>query len=145
MDEASNYSDAMRWYAVGGNSQKSGGKLRTLRGFSTGAYKKMYKGCERGEAGEAGYEGNTLTATSESGEPPLAGKQCYKEYKMFHEYYGDFDYADKFVMAALQGTSTNFSRGRGNADFAPADAQTRLAAARTGTLVHACARHVVYA
>ena len=37
---------------------------------------------------------------------------------MFYEYYGDFDYADRFVMAALQGTSTNFSRGRGDADFA---------------------------
>ena len=29
----------------------------------------------------------------------------YKTYKKFYEYYGDFDYADKWVMAALDGTT----------------------------------------
>ena len=40
MEAAETLEGASYWYAVGGNSQKSGGKLRTIQGFSTDAKKK---------------------------------------------------------------------------------------------------------
>merc|ERR1719271_906977 len=47
---------------------------RTIQGFSSGAFSKMYD-CSIG---------------------------CpYHTYKMYYDYYGDFDYADKWVSAAL--------------------------------------------
>merc|ERR1740138_1934406 len=54
----------------------SKGSARTLQGFSTKAKKVMYEDCP--------------------GCP-------YKTYKKFYDYYGDYDYADKWVMAALEG------------------------------------------
>ena len=36
----------------------------------------------------------------------------YKHYKMFYDYYGDFDYADKWVSAALAGTAQTFTSGK---------------------------------
>jgi hypothetical protein len=62
---------------------------RTLQGFSTGAQEKMYE----------------------------CANCPYVDYKKFVDYYGDFDYANKFVVAALSGGSTNYKTGRGNADF----------------------------
>ena len=50
-------------------------------------------------------------------DPVYTGVQCYKHPKMFFEYYGDYTYADIFTQAALDGNNTNFSSGRGNADF----------------------------
>ena len=87
---ASNWTGATHWYATGGNSQGSSG-FRTLKGFSTGAQSKMYSSCP--------------------GCP-------YKHYSMFYDYYGDFDYADKWVSAALAGTSMTFTSGKhGPNDF----------------------------
>lgn len=44
---------------------------------------------------------------------------CYHDdYAKFVQYYGDTDYGDKWVMAAATGVATDFSSGRGNADFA---------------------------
>jgi hypothetical protein len=63
---------------------------RTLQGFSTGAEVKMY--------------------TCSIGCP-------YKTYSMFYDYYGDFDYADKWVLAAINKDKTKFSSGNGDADF----------------------------
>ena len=61
---------------------------RTIQGFSTGAEEKMYR-CEN----------------------------CpYNTYRKFRDYYGFFDYADKWINAAFDGTSTAFSNG--NANFA---------------------------
>ena len=40
MEDATSLSDVYLAYAVGGNSQKAGGALRTIAGFSTGAKKK---------------------------------------------------------------------------------------------------------
>ena len=40
MEDAISLSDVYLAYAVGGNSQKAGGVLRTIAGFSTGAEKK---------------------------------------------------------------------------------------------------------
>ena len=61
---------------------------RTIQGFSTAAEKKMYNGCP--------------------GCP-------YPAYKAFYDYYGQFDYANQWVLAALDGTATSFTNG--NADF----------------------------
>jgi hypothetical protein len=59
---------------------------RTIQGFSTGAEQKMYR-CEN----------------------------CpYYTYRKFRDYYGTFDYADKWINAAFDGTSTTFSNGNGN-------------------------------
>merc|ERR1712166_1639392 len=59
---------------------------RTIQGFSTSAEEKMYR-CEN----------------------------CpYNTYRKFREYYGFFDYADKWINAAFDGTSTSFSNGNGN-------------------------------
>jgi hypothetical protein len=60
---------------------------RTIQGFSTGAKGKMYT-CE---------------------------KCPYVTYEKFEQYYGQFDYADKWVTAAFDGGSTSFANG--NADF----------------------------
>ena len=45
----------------------------------------------------------------------LDGQQ---EFERYQAYYGDGDYAHKWVNAALTGTATNFASGRGDADFA---------------------------
>jgi hypothetical protein len=61
---------------------------RTLQGFSLQAQEKMYE-CEF----------------------------CpYTTYEKFYNYYQEFDYGDKWVMAAFEGGSTNFA-GNGDADF----------------------------
>lgn len=39
----------------------------------------------------------------------------YSTYKKFKEYYGEFDYANKWVLAAFDGSRTNFENG--DADF----------------------------
>ena len=80
---------------------------RTLKGFSTGAESKMYNGCP--------------------GCP-------YKDFLMYYDYYGDFDYANKWVSAALAGTATGFTSGRGDADFAAVnDDDTRVESAEKDT------------
>jgi hypothetical protein len=60
---------------------------RTLKGFSTQAKKKMYEcdGCP------------------------------YSTYNKFYKYYGVFDYANEWILAAFKNDSTNFTKG--NADF----------------------------
>merc|ERR1719446_2028445 len=80
---------------------------RSIAGFSTGAQAKMYDGCP--------------------GCP-------YKHYSMFYDYYGVHDYADKWVLAALDGASTGFPNARGNADFNIVDdVATREEAVKKGT------------
>ena len=91
--------------AVTGAIANSNG--RTLQGFSSGAESKMYNGC--------------------IGCP-------YKDFMMYYDYYGDFTYADKWVSAALAGTATAFTSGRGDADFAAInDDATRVDAAKKGS------------
>jgi hypothetical protein len=101
-----NFSGATHWYSVGGNSL-SKGNFRTLQGFSTGVQAKMYDGCP--------------------GCP-------YKHYSRFYDYYGDFDYADKWVSAALAGTSMSFSSGRhGPNDFSALGDAARKEAVKKGS------------
>jgi hypothetical protein len=41
----------------------------------------------------------------------------HSDYQKFVDYYGDEDYADKWVLAASYELATEFSSGRGNANF----------------------------
>jgi Notch-like protein len=79
---------------------------RTLQGFSTGAQKKMFDGC--------------------AGCP-------YFDYLHYYNYYGDHDYADKMVMAALDKTPTGFTSGQGGMDFSSADDAVRVQIIKKGT------------
>ena len=110
--KTANFSGAEHWYSVGGNS-KTASPYRTLKGFSTGAQGKMYDGCP--------------------GCP-------YRHYSMFYDYYGDFDYADRWVSAALGGTDMSFSSGKfGPNNFATMHADARVEAAKKGTAyIHTC-------
>ena len=100
------YASATSAYAVGGNSLGKSG-YRTLKGFSTGAQAKMYDGCP--------------------GCP-------YATYSKFYDYYGDFDYADKWVSAALNGTNMAFSSGKhGPNEFAALPDASRVEAVKKGS------------
>ena len=94
--------------ANGGWNSMSKGNARTLKGFSTSAQTKMYVGCP--------------------GCP-------YKHYKMFYDYYGDYDYADKWVLAALDGTAdfAFASSKHGPSDFASLGNAARVEAVKKGT------------
>ena len=79
----------------------------TLKGFSTSAKTKMYDGCP--------------------GCP-------YKTYKQFYDYYLDFDYADKWVSAALSGENMSFASGKHSPNnFAVLGDAARIEAAKKGT------------
>ena len=104
--KAGNFDLATTHYATGGSSM-SGDKARTMKGFSTGAQGKMYDGCP--------------------GCP-------YRHYKMFYDYYGDFDYADKWVSAALAGTDMTFESGKhGPNAFSTLGDAARIEAVKKGT------------
>lgn len=60
---------------------------RTLQGFSTAAQDKMWS----------------------------CANCPYDDYKKFYDYYGKFDYANQWIMAAFEGAETDFDKG--NADF----------------------------
>lgn len=89
-------------YTYNKNTDNNNG--RTIQGFSTGAEKKMFNGCP--------------------GCP-------YKPYKEFFDYYGQFDYANQWVLAALDGTQTSFTKG--NADFSKYTFTGRTEAVKKGT------------
>merc|ERR1740133_958310 len=105
-------------YATGGSSM-SKGKARTLQGFSTKAQGKMYDG----------------TTLKEGSTTALVCPGCpYKHYKMFYDYYLDFDYADKWVSAALGGTDMTFTSGKfGPNNFATMHTDARVEAAKKGS------------
>ena len=89
----------------------SKGAFRTLKGFSTGAQGEMYN-VDNGCLG------------------------CpYKHYLQFYDYYGDFDYADKWVSAALSGTDMTFASGKhGPNNFATLGDAARVEAVKKGTV-----------
>ena len=58
----------------------------------------------------------------------------YATYSRFYEYYGDFNYADKWVSAALAGESMSFSSGNhGPNDFSALGDAARVEAVKKGT------------
>ena len=75
---------------------------------------------------------------------PLISAQAEEYHQMFYEYYGYHDWADKWVMAALDSTATNFNAGGGqaagvagggNADFSTInDAATRDQCVKKGVV-----------
>lgn len=85
------------------NPKSDNTNKRTLQNFSTQAEDKMFR-CEN----------------------------CpYPTYKKFREYYGFFDYADKWINAAFDGTGTNFARG--NANFSRYGFKGKAEAIKKGT------------
>jgi len=78
---------------------------RTIQGFSTAVQSKM-----------------------------LSCTNCpYRDAKFFHDYYGDAAYADKWVQAALSGGRTDYTSGRGNADFSTYGFDGRAECVKKGT------------
>lgn len=66
------------------------------------------------------FNGRTLKRFS--GEAADLMKYCptcgfYPDYEKFVKYYGDYNYGDKWITAALERSQTNFLNGRGDADF----------------------------
>jgi hypothetical protein len=81
-----------------GSTNKAG---RTLQGFSTKAAGTMY-----------------TVATGCSGASNRATDGCpYLDYSMYYDYYGIFDYADNFVLAAINAQSTGFTNSAANMNF----------------------------
>ena len=104
--ELANHSYAFGNFSLSGKAPNG---LRTMKGFSTSAEGKMYNGSD------------------------CAG--CpYKTFSAFYDYYEDFDYADKWVSAALDGTNMAFSSGRhGPNNFATLGDAARIEAVKKGT------------
>ena len=95
------------------------GNDRTLRGFSENAREEML---ERGEPTCSSCYWQQITC-----------RGCpYKDYLMYYEYYQNVSYADQWVRAALDGASTGFNSGEGDADFTNADDAVRVESAKTG-------------
>jgi len=77
---------------------------RTIQGFSTAAESKMFNGC----------------------------KGCpYDAYVDYYNYYGEFDYANQWVLAAYEGGETSFKNG--NADFSKYGFTGRSESIKKGT------------
>merc|ERR1719399_1387138 len=92
---------------------------RTLQGFSTKAGGLMYTTGSNG-----GCSGGSDRSTD--GCP-------YRDFKMYYDYYGSFDYADKFVLAAIGAQATTFGNAAGNMDFTGAADITRKECIKKGT------------
>merc|ERR1719353_1386683 len=90
----------------------SKGSARTLQGFSTKAKQVMYDVMING-----------------------VSHGPYRTYKKFYDYYGDYDYADKWVLAALDGTEyVPANAGTTHAPgFKSTDAAARKEAVQKGT------------
>lgn len=88
---------------------------RTIKGFSTSVKSKMLD-CPSCPYTDAGY---------------------------FVSYYGNPDYADKWINAALVGGKTDFISGRGNADFKMYNLSGRAEAVKKGTAYMAIFMYVI--
>ena len=76
-------------YTYSYNPVESTFNARTLQGFSVDAEEKMYN----------------------------CGPKCpYATYNKFYEYYGVFDYANQWVLSALNRGKTNFAKGHAEFD-----------------------------
>mmetsp|Transcript_7559 Transcript_7559/g.15684 ORF Transcript_7559/g.15684 Transcript_7559/m.15684 type:complete len:511 (+) Transcript_7559:105-1637(+) len=86
---------------------------RTIQGFSTEAEDKMHK-CTN----------------------------CpYEEFLKYYNYYGKFDYANQWILAALEGLPTDFTNG--NADFSEYTFDGRAQAVKKGTAYMAIYMYVI--
>ena len=62
----------------------------------------------------------------------------FKHYQMYFAYFGDHDYADKWVRAAIERTPTNFANSLGNANFSAdiSNAARRRAAGKGAAILN---------
>jgi hypothetical protein len=58
-----------------------------------------------------------LSVTANTTMQANATSPYFAVFQKFLNYYGNTDYGDKWILAALDATPTNFASGRGNADF----------------------------
>jgi len=92
---------------------------RTLKGFSTKAGGTMYTtGSNGGCAGASDRKTDGCP---------------YKDFSKYYEYYGDFDYANKMVLAAIDGKYTSFAKDRGQMDLSSAVDDIRSQIIKKGT------------
>jgi len=69
-----------------------------------------------------------------SGASDRATDGCpYIDFSMYYNYYGNFDYANMFVTAALTGQPTSFTKTAGNMDFTGASDALRVQCIKKGT------------
>jgi len=104
--ETGTVSDGTNTYQYTYNIENDNDNGRTIKGFSTAVQGKMIEGCP--------------------GCP-------YRDAAYFKNYYGDSNYADKWVTAALTGGQTSFASGRGDADFSKYGLEGRGECAKKGT------------
>lgn len=92
---------------ISGFADKSGSKVQISKGESTYA-NFTYTYDQRID----NMNSRTLQGMSKTAETRfLVANQYFDEYKQFIEYYGDYDYADKFILAADTETDTDFTNG----------------------------------
>jgi len=89
---------------------------RTLQGFSTKAKLLMYTKPAEGGCGKRDTDG------------------CpYEEYTKYYDFYGDGAYADKLVLAAIDGGYTSFTKSAGQMDFKDTPDKLRKEIIKKGT------------
>ena len=94
-------------FFISGFADKSGSKVQISKGGSTYA-NFTYTYDQRID----NMNSRTLQGMSKTAETRfLVANQYFDEYKQFIEYYGDYDYADKFILAADTETDTDFTNG----------------------------------
>jgi hypothetical protein len=85
---------------------------------------------------EENFNGRYLKRLSSDADKAMrACPECgyYPDFKMFVDYYGNVDYAHRWINAAFFGEQTNFENGRGNADFGIMDKAARSEAIAKGS------------
>lgn len=82
-----------------------------------------------------------FSETTEEKMRPKAGDPFYPDFQKFVDYYGNSQYADQFITAALDGSDTSFVNG--NALFASVDAASRAEAVEKGSQYLAIAMYVI--
>lgn len=92
---------------------------RTLKGFSTKAGGTMYT---------VGPNGGCAGASDR-----VTDGCPYTDFSQYYSYFGDFDYADKFVLAAIEATPTAFTKAAGNMDFTGTSDSLRKECIKKGT------------
>lgn len=67
----------------------------------------------------------------------------FPDFQKFFNFYGNFDYADRWITAAFYSEQTNFENGRGNADFAGYNKDALTEAISKGTAYMSVLMYVI--
>lgn len=96
-------------HKISGFSEKSGSMIQIRKGTEGSVYANFtYTYDQRID----NMNTRTLQGMSTTAETRfLLANKYFEEYQQFVDYYGDYDYADKFVKAADAETSTDFKNG----------------------------------